>query len=368
MTTVTDQAIENPARYVKVSDLLLDARNPRRTIRDIALSQSELLHEMYVRFDLEDLIASMANYGYFSEEPLIGIPKTEDKSDEPPFIIVEGNRRLAALRILLFREDRTMLKLKQTPAITEVARRRLDPVPVKVYETRSQVLPYLGVRHIVGVKQWESLAKARYIKDLIEDGQSFPQVAHQVGSGKRTDVVRRWLLTLYSIEQANSESAISWDEVDERFGFSWLYTSLGYLNIREYLGITPELFSNPRPSPIPEDHIDYLLVHMRDLYGPAPGDSSKAVVRESRQISDLAKVYASSDALSALRSGASLRVALKKTVTEETQLVDLLREAYSDLISAKGIAPNHRGHQEATSYARNCEEIARDVVEALDKG
>ena len=367
MTSTTTHAVESPAQYIHVSELRLDVKNPRRTVRDTELSQSALLKELYDRFDLEDLLASLANYGYFSEEPLIGVPETEGQVDEPPYIIAEGNRRLAALRILLFKEDREMLKLKQLPAITEVARRRLDPVPVKIYAMRSQVLPYLGVRHIVGVKQWESLAKARYIRELVEDGRSLKAVASQVGSGKRTDVVRRWLLTLYSIEQANSESDVSWDEVDEHFGFSWLYTSLGYRNIRNYLGITNEMFFDPRESPIRENYVNDLLLHMKDLYGPAPGDSGKAVVRESRQIGELAKVYKSSSALAALRSGASLQVALKKTVNEETQLVELLREAASDLITAKGIAPNHKGHKEAAKYARSCQEMARDVAETLDK-
>ena len=359
--------MENPAQYVRVSDLLLDVGNPRRTSRDVQKNQEELLKEMYQRFDLDDLIASLAAYGYFSEEPLIGIPEQEGLVDEPPFVVVEGNRRLAALKILLSSRDRNLVNVKRLPDIAEVARSRLDPVPVKVYPIRSEVLPYLGVRHIVGVKQWESLAKARYCKALIDAGYSFPEVAGQVGSGKRTDVVRRWLLTLYSIEQANTQSEVPWDEVDERFGFSWLYTALGYLAVRDYLGIKPEVFSEPVVDPVPKERLSNLLEHMEDLYGPAPGDSRQAAVRESRQIGDLAKIYGNEDAIAALRAGASLQVALRKTVNEETQLVDLLLEAKMDLELAGNIAPNHAGHQEATKHARQCSETASHVVASLER-
>ena len=360
-------AVEAPIIMVNVADLRLDVLNPRRTDRDIKKTQRNLLMELHGRFDIDDLLASLSTYGYFSEEPLIAIPEPGEPIDVPPYTVVEGNRRLAALKILLFKEDRAAVKIRQIPTVTDSVRSRLDPVPVKVYDTRAEVLPYLGVRHIAGVKPWEALAKARYVRSLVEQGHSLLDVAQQVGSGKRTDVVRRWLLTLYSIEQANRESDEPWDEVNESFGFSWLYTSLGYRSVREYLGITHEVFSDPVEAPVPEESIKNLLDHMIDLYGPPPGRRREAAVRESRQIKDLADIYASSDAVAALRSGVSLQVALRETFDEETQLVDLLRKANFDLAEANGIAPHHPGHEEATQYARRCQETAKALVSTLEK-
>ena len=434
-----------PVVLLDVSQLRLDVRNPRRTSRDTEVSQLELLEEMYSRFDLDDLLASLATYGYFSEEPLIAVSEGSEgpsestsssegvgdpdasppapegsegpsestsssegvgdpvaspsapegskgpsestsssegvgdpgaspsalqgsKDSNPPFYtIVEGNRRLAALRILLFKDEREAIKARNIPEITGVAFPRLNPVPVKMYQTRAEVLPYLGVRHIVGVKQWEALAKARYIRDLIGDGHSMLEVAKQVGSGKRTDVVRRWLLTLYSIEQANDESPEAWDEVDEQFGFSWLYTSLGYRTVREYLGLSREVVSNPVKDPISSECLTNLIAHMKDLYGPPPGNPLEAAVRESRQIKDLAQVYSSSDAIAALRQGASLSVALRRTVSEEKQLVQSLRDADSNLAEASSVAPNHVGNEEAVQYARRCKQTAEMLVTTLEE-
>ena len=357
--------VDGSIRMVNVVDLRLDVMNPRRTDRDVQKTQRNLLIELYGRFDLDDLLASLAAYGYFSEEPLIATTELGKSHAEPPYTVVEGNRRLAALKILLFDEDRDAVKIREIPSVTDSARSRLDPVPVKVYATREQILPYLGVRHIAGVKAWEALAKARYVRSLMNEGHSLTDVARRVGSGKRTDVVRRWLLTLYSIEQANRESDELWDEVDERFGFSWLYTSLGYRNIRDYVGITHEVFADPCESPVPRESIGQLLDHMNDLYGPPPGRPREAVVRESRRIKDLAAVYASNDAVAALRSGVSLEIALRETQDEETKLVELLRKANYDLAEANGIAPHHTGHPDATQYARRCLETARALVSTL---
>ena len=360
-------AVEAPIRMLKVADLRLDVLNPRRTDRDINKNQRNLLVELHRQFDIDDLLASLSLYGYFSEEPLIATKDPSEPIDQPPYIVVEGNRRLAALKILLFKEDRRAVKIRQLPAVAEGAISRLDPVPVKVYPTREEIHPYLGVRHIVGVKSWGALAKAKYVRSLYEQGLSLTEVARRVGSGKRTDVVRRWLLTLYSLEQANTEANEPWDEVDEGFGFSWLYTSLGYHSVRDYLGITPEVLSEPGKVPVPKESTKNLLDHMTDLYGPPPGRSRDAAVRESRQIKDLASVYASKDAVAVLRSGVSLQVALQKTVNEETQLVDLLRRANYALMDANGIAPHHSGHEEAAQFARRCLETATALVSTLQK-
>ncbi len=378
MESATLPPVEAPIEMLPVASLRLDALNPRRTDREIHKTQKSLLIELYERFDLDDILASLSAYGYFSEEPLIAIAdtkpsdttdaptnaKSSDTTDAPTYTVVEGNRRLAALKILLFKEDRDAVKLRERPDI-EVARSQLDPVPVKIYRTRKEVHPYLGVRHIVGVKQWESLAKAKYIRSLFEQGYALQDVARRVGSGKRTDVVRRWILTLYTIEQANQQSDEPWDEVEEGFGFSWLYTSLGYQSVREYLGVTHGVFSSPNKAPVSKQFVKHLLLHMTDLYGPPPGRPREAVVRESRQIRGLASIYGSEDALAALRSGASFELCLQKTVNEKTQLVELLRKADYNLAQANGIAPHHAGHQEATQVARRCLKAAETLVATL---
>ena len=130
MEALVSSAVEAPIKMVDVADLRLDVLNPRRTDRDVKKTQRNLLIELHGRFDLDDLIASLSAYGYFSEEPLIAIPVPGESIDAPPYTVVEGNRRLAALKVLLFKEDRDAVKIRQLPQVTERASRRLDPVPV----------------------------------------------------------------------------------------------------------------------------------------------------------------------------------------------------------------------------------------------
>ena len=78
--------------------------------------------------------------------------------------------------------------MRGLPTIAGNVKPLLNPVPVKVYATRAEVVPYLGVRHIAGVKPWKAMAKAKYVSSLIEEGLSLAQVARRIGSGRRTDV------------------------------------------------------------------------------------------------------------------------------------------------------------------------------------
>ena len=382
-------------RWCSVEDLRLDPRNPRlaRALRDA--SQEELLKALHQSHDLEPLILSFAQSGYFTQEPLIGVPQTDSadegqvqkedgpaegethdydghddeaawQDDDPDgriFVIVEGNRRLAALKILLFDWAQKAVGVSNLPEIDNDIRLGLDRVPVKEYRSREEVIPYLGVRHIRGSKDWEALAKARYVEDLKDAGYSLRDIARLVGD--RGDVVRRWLLTLYALDQANRVSERPWDEAISEFKFSWLYTSLGYANVREYLGLQEASRQDPIPNPIGDGFTRPLIEHMQDLYGPPPGDPTKAAVPESRHIRRLAAVYASVEALDVLRGGGSLEDAYSRSAGENAELLDHLRQANVSLERANSMAHRHKEDADAIRRAEQAAGTANNIVQVL---
>ena len=348
---------------VPVENLLLDHSNPRLSSSVGGLSQEALLKEMYRRYHLDDLIWSLAENGYFSEEPLIGVESGTGLDEDKQYIVVEGNRRLAALKILLFEDDRKSVGLNGVPKPSAEVLPKLNPVPVKVYSSREEIVPYMGVRHIVGVRPWGSLSKARYIRHLREGGVSIQEIKGKVGI-RRGDVVQRWLLALYVLEQANKVTDEPWQEAEEDFYFSFLYTSLGYSNVRQYVQLTPENYEDPKPEPVPTQARGNLVGHMTDLYGK-PSQPGLRKVSESRQIKQLAAVYGSPDALEALRSGYSLQDAYRKAGGELLELVDHLRNASRELGHANALAPHHKGEPDGLKFAKRCWEAAKAVYETL---
>ena len=359
-----DGNLSEQIRSYPVDALLLDPENPRlaETLKDA--SQAELLRELYQSYDLEPLLLSLAQSGYFTEEPLIGVPTEPSEEGNARFTIVEGNRRLAALKILLFDWARETTGVQSLPDIEDQVSLKLSPVPVKEYQSREDVVPYLGVRHIRGVKDWDALAKARYVRWLRENGHSIRDISRLVGD--RGDVVRRWLLTLYVLEQANSVSDERWKESPKEFKFSWLYTALGYARIREYLGLQEESRQNPTPIPISPNNTDRLIDHMNDLYGPPPGDRKEAKVHESREIRRLAAVYNSNEALDSLRGGSTLDVAYARSTGEEEELMEYLQRANVSLDSANAIAHRHKNHEAALRLGRRASDTASNIVKTLE--
>jgi hypothetical protein len=111
-------------------------------------------------------------------------------------------------------------------------------------KTRAEALPYLGSRHIVGVKSWEPLQKARYMLQLLETtnkrrpiAERYRDVATQIGSGNRRDYIKKNLdaLAIYDvIRDAGYFGDKNTNELS--FSFGVLYTALDYRPIAGYLG------------------------------------------------------------------------------------------------------------------------------------
>lgn len=353
-------------QLIRVEHLRLDEENPRLSAALEQPTQEILLKELYERYDLEPLLLSLSESGYFTEEPLIGVRKAELSEDgQPLFTIVEGNRRLAALKLLLYESDRQSIDATDIPEPGQNILPKLNPIPIKEYATRSEVVPYLGVRHIAGVKDWDALAKAKYIEWLRDtEGYTVREISRMVGN--RGDVVRRWLLTLYTLNQANAEADEPWREADKNFKFSFLYTSLGYQAVRAYLGMSYDLMLDPNPSPVPPEGVSHLLSHMGDLYGPGPGDATKAVLKDSRALRQLSAVYESELALNALRGGARLEEAYRRSAGEAVELLDLLRQSSLRLDEAMGMAHRHGDSTEAATLAQRCLGTSEQLVKTLE--
>jgi len=94
------------AEQIAVDDLLFDAKN-FRFLREHVPDQDSILRVLDRDYQLEVIGESLAENGFFPEEPLAAIP------DKDKFIVVEGNRRLAALKLLLRPELRHLSKRKE---------------------------------------------------------------------------------------------------------------------------------------------------------------------------------------------------------------------------------------------------------------
>src|SRR5437867_1111067 len=93
---------------IPVDDLLLDPRNPRLT--DFGLttraSQEEILSVLWSKMAVDEVALSIAANGFYRHEPLYAA------HESGKLYVVEGNRRLAAVKLL--RDAKLRAKIKAT--------------------------------------------------------------------------------------------------------------------------------------------------------------------------------------------------------------------------------------------------------------
>ena len=92
-------AIATEIQYANLDELMLDPRNPRLGRRNLSrqLSQAEIL-EVIRSWDLEELAVSFIESGFWPQEALVVVRDPE--VDAAHLIVMEGNRRLGALKLL----------------------------------------------------------------------------------------------------------------------------------------------------------------------------------------------------------------------------------------------------------------------------
>ena len=254
------------------------------------------------QFDLPELAYSVANNGYFQEEPIIVIPKDADSFDEfiddetkpedfhkyvidndIQFIVVEGNRRLSTVKILTDQDLRESLKLRNWPEIKPKHKDSLNQLPVVIYPDRASVATYIGIRHIGGLKKWEPYEKARYVKSLIEEQKIPIQTVQQMVGDKGNSIRKSYLCyKLINIIETEYDIPNTVEKAKERF--SYLLLSLGQTSIKNFIGVTAKYTDIDFENPIPDEKKDSLKTFFSWLFGEGP--KIRPVVQESRDITN----------------------------------------------------------------------------------
>ena len=374
---------------VGIERLHLDPANPRLPEEVQGGTEDELLQHLFENFDLEEIASPMAENGYFDEEPLVAVPiglpsalVPERGQPEPEgykefmntaeFTVVEGNRRLATARILREEGLRRRLRIRSWPQISEVVRQDLEFLPVIIYPTRHEVLPYLGIRHITGNKKWDSFAKARYIASMLADGHTIATIEREVGD--RSQAVLKNAIAYQTLQQAREEFSV--DLTRAKQDFSYMLLAIGQRDIKNFLGWTKHSTSPDRSktlplnevdltAPVPDDHLDNLKEFLSWIYGE--GSRVLPVIKESRDITNyLSHVVASPDAVTYLRNTRDLKEAFDLTSGEEDMMRKLLRLANTKLEKALSIAHRHKT-EDVIAEAEKCHETATRVLSTVSE-
>src|SRR5690606_27338181 len=355
-------------QQVAVDELMLDYENPRLSSGSTPSSEMDILKTLWTEMSVDEVALSIAANGFFQEEALFAIPIDQkvkaSRDSRYKYVVIEGNRRLAAVLLLRDKELRSKIRATDLPQITEKEKNALAKLPVAIYESRKELWTYLGFRHINGPKPWDAFSKAKYVADVKNNfGVSLVEIARRISD--RHSTVKK-LYRGYEV-LAQAERAADFDKEDRtrnKFYFSHLYTALDQGQYQKFLGIDSE--GSLKENPVPKSKLKELRELMIWIYGSKSANKLPIVQSQNPDLNLLRDVIVNKQALSALRSGVSLHKSFDIARGDSRRFQDSLSRAKEELIEASGtVTLGYKGDDEMLRVALDIVEISQSLLTSM---
>lgn len=228
-------------KKINISDLKLDLHNPRlpKSKQGENASENSVIEFMLLEAATLELMMAIGQNDFFAGEQLLVVP---DENDEGKYTVVEGNRRLTAVKLL---SDPSLSKVKKESLQKICAEANFKPteIPCLVFDKKEDILKYLGFRHITGIKSWRLLEKARYLSDLKDsefNGVGFLQACRDIAKmiGSSSSYIRRLLTGLSLYKNVEDEGFYQIENLnDTKFHLNYFVDALNKENLRKYIGV-----------------------------------------------------------------------------------------------------------------------------------
>lgn len=176
---------------IEISEIFLDPNNPRFTKTRGKVTEKKITNEAvqakaleYIsKFGIDDLINSILRNGFL---PLDRIVVREISGFAGKYVVVEGNRRTAAIKLLRDRiETGEVDEEEYGEDVLDELMESTKNIECLVYtgtETSDIAWILQGVRHIGGIKEWAPAQQAELVtKEVDENGLSARQVGEMLG-------------------------------------------------------------------------------------------------------------------------------------------------------------------------------------------
>lgn len=358
------------ARRVSVELLRLDRQNPRLVGAATEATDESIIARLYRSAELDELLQSITANGYLDIEPLVAV----EAPDGNGLVVLEGNRRLATLRLL--REPDLVRRIASSETLTisipefeDAVRPTFERVTVYQVASREEARPFIGFKHINGPAKWDAYAKARFAADWYrQEGVTLEQIAEAVGDRHAT--VKRMVSAIYVLEQARKEELFHIEDRDTpKFNFSHLYTALSRSQYMDYLGLESGWTRHdPRPGQISREKLPQLKKVLVWIYGSESADTRPAVRVQNPDIKRLGEVLAHTEALHVLEQTGDLDQAHASTESVDSRFTAALIRSRDSIRDAAGALRAYDGQdQSLLDIAEDVKETADTVVQRMTK-
>lgn len=324
-------------KFIKLDQLKLDPNNPRlpKSFRKQNPTENQLIEHMLEDESIIELMLSIGQNGFFEGEQLLVV-----KNEDDTYKVIEGNRRLTALKLLQRPDLSSIYKSKITKVIEETTERPTD-IPCLEFDNEDEIHKRIGFRHITGIKEWRLLERARYLNSVWKN--NYPDLlindvsrvlAKNVGS--KADYIKRVLLAyeLYMVLEDSNFYKIKDLDDDASFYLNYYVDSLqsSRSNIQEWLNIDKDAVQ-----PLNELNEEHFKLLNQAWF--AKNDQNKTrLLGNSHDLNALTKILGNSEATKAFfEDRVPLVRALELTGEKDERFQEAINNALRTLEDANGL-------------------------------
>ena len=194
------EILENLELRVDPVDLKLDTKNPRyAAYGGTKRGEKDAIEYLLESADLRELVESIAANGYLDFEPLVVVSEKGDGK----LTVIEGNRRVAAIKLLRDPELAAELRVTLPPMRPSMVPSLKTAKTHKVI-SRDDARQYIGFKHINGPQKWDAFAKGKFAADWYRAehraGTTIRDIARRLGD--RHDTILRLVNGVFVLDQA----------------------------------------------------------------------------------------------------------------------------------------------------------------------
>jgi hypothetical protein len=302
----------------QLDQLFFDPDNPR-FVTGFGDDQAKMFRYLITDIGVDDLLQSISASGLIDGDPII-----VRERDNGGYFVIEGNRRLAALKLLTGERPNDQQGLPTIPEITAERAAELKSVKVQSGWAPDLLQAYLGYKHVTAAREWPPEAKAKFVFEHAGGDFSRENLSRFAKTlGTTFPTLKRWLVAFLILKQAEEKNLFQPTTVPTKRYFGTFYTLLGGYEAQRFLQLQDDPIT---ATPIPEDHLTELGEFIKWTIGTR--EARRAV--NSRQQEKFERVLGSTPALQHFRLRGDLEGSLLYTEYKAEEVAEKLRlAAYS---------------------------------------
>lgn len=160
----------------------LDPRNPRLPGLPEGATKDQIIEELFSTSKVKEMVRSVAKSGFYPDQRVVVIRKDSGRG----FVVIEGNRRVAACKVLLdpdLAPERHSRIVRKWSVNAEPFKSSFLKIPIVVAPSRLAATQMLASKHLnqAPVISWSRYAQGRFAINAFADGQDIQEVMDETG-------------------------------------------------------------------------------------------------------------------------------------------------------------------------------------------